>query len=59
MDEQTTGLNQTDEVFAYEVSDEALEAAACTGRDKAGALTLAFCSGVWTCPTYLGGWACY
>ncbi|HXQ83723.1 MAG TPA: hypothetical protein VN769_06615 [Xanthobacteraceae bacterium] len=39
-----------EEVLGYEVSDEALEAAAGTMKDKAGSFTLAFCSGLDTCP---------
>ena len=41
----------TDEMtLTCDVSDEALEAAAGTVREKAGAFTLAFCSGLDTCP---------
>jgi hypothetical protein len=39
-----------EEILNYQVSDEALEAAAGTMKDKAGAFTLAFCSGLDTCP---------
>ena len=39
-----------EEILNYNVSDEALEAAAGTMKDKAGAFTLAFCSGLDTCP---------
>ena len=39
-----------EEILNYEVSDEALEAAAGTVKGKAGAFTLAFCSGLDTCP---------
>jgi hypothetical protein len=39
-----------EEILSYEVSDEALEAAAATGKEKAGSVTLAFCSGLDTCP---------
>jgi hypothetical protein len=39
-----------EEILTCEVSDEALEAAAGTGKDKAGSITLAFCSGLDTCP---------
>jgi len=39
-----------EEILTFEVSDEALEAAAGTMKDKAGAFTLAFCSGLDTCP---------
>lgn len=46
-----TTIDQIDqEVLSYEVSDEALEAAAGTMKDKAGSFTLAFCSGLDTCP---------
>ncbi len=38
-----------EEIMACQVSDEALEAAACA-QDRAGAITLAFCSGLDTCP---------
>jgi hypothetical protein len=38
------------EILSYEVSDEALEAAAGTTKDKAGSFTLSFCSGLDTCP---------
>jgi hypothetical protein len=39
------------EIFSFEVSDEALEAAAGSVKEKAGAFTLAFCSGLDTCPS--------
>jgi hypothetical protein len=46
-----TTTNQIEaEILSYEVSDEALEAAAGTVKDKAGSITLAFCSGLDTCP---------
>jgi hypothetical protein len=41
---------EEEEILSFEVSDEALEAAAGTVKDKAGAFTLAFCSGLDTCP---------
>jgi hypothetical protein len=45
----TIGIDQTEEeILAYDVSDEALETAAGTG--KSGAFTLSFCSGLDTCP---------
>lgn len=45
-------LGQTDElILTYTVSDEALEAAAGTLEEKAGAFTLSFCSGLDTCPS--------
>jgi hypothetical protein len=41
----------TDEMnLTCDVSDEALEAAGGTVRERAAALTLAFCSGLDTCP---------
>ena len=39
-----------EEILSYEVSDEALETAAETGKDKAGNFTISFCSGLATCP---------
>lgn len=50
MTDAHTRIDEIDvDTITYEVSDEALEAAAGT-MDKAGALTLAFCSGLDTCP---------
>jgi hypothetical protein len=47
----TMGLEQTEqEVLAFEVSDEALEAAAGTVRENAVNYTLAACSGLSVCP---------
>jgi len=37
-----------EETLHFEVSDEAIEAAA--GKEKAGAFTISFCSGLDTCP---------
>jgi hypothetical protein len=46
-----TKMNQREEeILTFEVSDEALEAAAVSTKTKAGAFTLAFCSGLDTCP---------
>jgi hypothetical protein len=39
-----------EEILSIEISDEALEAAAGSVKEKAGAFTLAFCSGLDTCP---------
>ena len=47
MNDATIGFDQIEELPAYEVSDEALEAAA--GSEKAG-YTLAYCSGLSVCP---------
>jgi hypothetical protein len=50
MEKSTVKFDETDdEILGYDVADEALEAAAC-GNEKAGAITLAFCSGLDTCP---------
>jgi hypothetical protein len=44
-------IDQNDEeILSYEVSDQALEAAAGSLKDKAGAFTVSFCSGLDTCP---------
>jgi hypothetical protein len=40
-----------EEILTVQISDEALEAAAGSVKEKAGAFTLAFCSGLDTCPT--------
>jgi hypothetical protein len=51
MNDTTIGLDQAEEaILSYEVSDEALESAAGTVKDKAASLTVAFCSGLDTCP---------
>ena len=47
MNDATIGFDQIEELAVYEVSDEALEAAA--GSEKAG-YTLAYCSGLSVCP---------
>jgi len=47
MSDTTTGRVIEEEILTYEVSDEALETAA--GKET-GAFTLAFCSGLDTCP---------
>jgi len=51
MNNSTTRTDLTEEDLAFEVSDQGLEAAAGATRDKAEALTLAFCSGLDTCPS--------
>jgi len=44
-------VDLTDEInLSYDVSDEALESAAGAVKEKAGAFTLSFCSGLDTCP---------
>jgi hypothetical protein len=51
MSDRTIGHEQNEaDLFSYDVSDEALEAAASAGKEKAGSITLAFCSGLDTCP---------
>jgi hypothetical protein len=51
MTETTIGLEQTEQkILALEVSDEALEAAAGTVREKSANYTLAACSGLSVCP---------
>ncbi len=51
MTDRTIGREKNDaDILACEVSDVALEAAATAGKDKAGSITLAFCSGLDTCP---------
>jgi hypothetical protein len=48
----THTIEQTEEeILSFQVSDEALEAAAVSVKDNAGAFTLAFCSGLDTCPS--------
>jgi hypothetical protein len=52
MSETTIGLDHTEEaILVHEVSDEALEIASQTGKDRAQNFTLAFCSGISTCPS--------
>jgi hypothetical protein len=47
----THTIDQTEEeILTFQVSDEALEAAAVSVKENAGAFTLAFCSGLDTCP---------
>jgi hypothetical protein len=47
-----TGFDLTEqEILAFEVSDEALESAAGTGKEKAGNYTLGFCTGLSACPS--------
>jgi hypothetical protein len=47
MNDATIGFDQIEELPVYDVSDEALEAAA--GTEQAG-YTLAYCSGLSVCP---------
>jgi hypothetical protein len=51
MTDTTIGLDRNDEeILTYEVSDEALETAAGTGKEKAGHYTLGYCTGLSACP---------
>lgn len=51
MTETTKGLEQTEqEILAFEVSDDALEALAGIVGEKGGNYTLAACSGLSVCP---------
>ena len=51
MSDTTLGLDQTEEeILTYEVSDEALETAAGTGKEKAGNYTLGGFTGFSVCP---------
>jgi hypothetical protein len=44
-------IDLTDEMnLSYDVSDETLEMVVSSVREKAAAFTLAFCSGLDTCP---------
>jgi len=46
------GAQHADEaMLTLDVSDEVLENAAGSVREKAGAMTLAFCSGIDSCPS--------
>ena len=44
-------IEREEKILSFEVSDEALEMAAGSVKEKAGAFTLAFCSGLDTCPS--------
>ncbi len=50
MNNTTMEINETEQdIFAFEVSDEALETAAGTAKEKAN-FTLGACSGLSVCP---------
>jgi hypothetical protein len=50
MSDNSTGLDQTEqEILSYDVSDDALEAAA--GIDQPSAFTLGACTGLSVCPS--------
>ena len=44
-------IERDEEILSFKVSDEGLEMAAGSAKEKAGAFTLAFCSGLDTCPS--------
>jgi hypothetical protein len=48
--ERQIGLDQIEEIFSCEVSDEALEAAAGIGNKIAGQYTLFYCTALDLCP---------
>ncbi|HWX82743.1 MAG TPA: hypothetical protein VNZ48_04005 [Xanthobacteraceae bacterium] len=51
MSEKTIGFEDNeDEILSFQVSDETLEGAAAVWKEKAGGLTISFCSGLSTCP---------
>ena len=51
MNDTIIGFDQADEeILASEVSDEALETAASISDHRVANFTLAFCSGLSTCP---------
>ena len=45
-----TGADNEEDVLIYHVSDEALEGSGGLMVERAGSLTLSFCSGLDTCP---------
>ena len=51
MNEQHTGsrLNEED-ILTIEISDEAMEAAACTGAENVKSFTVTMCTGQFECP---------
>lgn len=51
MGDVAADLSKPDQdIFLFDASDAALEAAAASIQDLAGAMTLAFCSGLDVCP---------
>jgi hypothetical protein len=46
----TVGIDQIEAILTYEISDEALEAAAGTGSETATHYTLYFCTALDLCP---------
>jgi hypothetical protein len=50
MGDTTIGFDLTEQILTFEVSDEALEIAAGTGKEKMGRYTLFFCTALDICP---------
>lgn len=51
MNDITLGLDQTEkDILTYEISDEALEATAGNGKEKAAHYTFGACTGLSVCP---------
>jgi hypothetical protein len=51
MEDHHDNIDQIEgEMLTYEVSDEALETATSTSRDKAENFTVSFCTGLIGCP---------
>ena len=51
MSDSITIQSEEEAILTYQVADEALEAAATILMDRGGSVTLAFCSGLDSCPT--------
>jgi len=52
MNDTAIGFDQTEEdILICELSDDALETAAGTGREKMGNFTISFCTGLFGCPS--------
>ena len=52
MNDITIGFDLAEEdILTYEVSDETVESAAVLLRDRAGSVTVSFCSGLDSCPS--------
>ena len=51
MNESIINFDAEDDILNYEVADEAVEAAAAISEGQAKNTTLAFCSGLDSCPS--------
>lgn len=51
MNESIMNFDVEDHILAYEVADEAVEAAAGILEGQAKSVTISFCSGLDTCPS--------